>query len=68
MIALMSLWFGPYAGLRPESGYFYLCPSCYQSCIAPHSSEVLHRLTEAHPARHGSTPRPIDPTAPGAFS
>ena len=29
MFALMSLWFGPYAGVRPEPGYFYLCPNRY---------------------------------------
>jgi hypothetical protein len=68
MIALMSLWFGHYAGFRPEAGYFYLCPACYQSCIVPHADEFLHRLAEAHPARQGSTARPLEPPPPGAFT
>jgi hypothetical protein len=67
MIALMSLWFGEYAGFRAEVGYFYLCPSCYHSCIAPHAGEIVHRLTEAHPARHAAPPRPTEPP-PDAFS
>jgi hypothetical protein len=49
MIALMTLWFGPAAGLLPGTGYFYLCPSCYQARITPHIEEILHRLTEYHP-------------------
>lgn len=52
MIALMTLWFGPPAGLIPEPGYFYLCPSCYQACIAPLSDVIVHRLTEHHPVGH----------------
>jgi hypothetical protein len=68
MIALMGLWFGQYAGLRPDAGgYFYLCPACYQHCIAPHSAEVMQRLTEAHPARNPAS-RPLEPPPPGAFS
>ena len=67
MIALMSLWFGQYAGLRPEGGYFYLCPACYQHCIEPHAAEVMQRLTDAHPARN-ATSRPLEPPPPGAFS
>jgi hypothetical protein len=61
MIALMSLWFGHYAGLRAEPGYFYLCPACYQNCIAPHASDIMHRLTENHPVRR-ATPRPASDT------
>jgi hypothetical protein len=66
MFALMSLWFGPYAGVRPEPGYFYLCPNCYQSCIGPHLGEVLHRLTEAHPARRVAPLRPPEAPPPAA--
>jgi hypothetical protein len=66
MIALMTLWFGQYAGLRPESGYFYLCPACYQSCIAPHAADVMLRLADSHPVRRAPPPRPTDlpPTNP----
>jgi hypothetical protein len=49
MIALMTLWFGPAAGFHPEPGYFYLCPACYQACIAPLATVIVHRLTEHHP-------------------
>jgi hypothetical protein len=62
MIALMSLWFGHYAGQRPEPGYFYLCPACYQNCIAPHASDIMHRLTESHPVRRGTVPRTTSDT------
>jgi hypothetical protein len=68
MFALMTLWFGQYAGIAPEGGYFYLCPSCYQRFISPHAREIAHRLAEHHPTirRASSQPkRPGDVAPPG---
>jgi hypothetical protein len=48
MIALMSLWFGRFADVAPDGGYFYLCPSCYEDCVAPHFAPVVDRLTGRH--------------------
>ena len=68
MIALMTLWFGPPAGLLPEPGYFYLCPACYQACIAPLTGVIVHRLMEHHPIgrrhRGRSSAEPAEPEAP----
>jgi len=52
MIALMTLWFGRYASLPADSGYFYLCPECYGRYVEPHMNEVLNRLVEQHPFLH----------------
>jgi hypothetical protein len=53
MIGLMTLWFGPFADIRPDYGYFYLCPACYRDRIKPHLDTVQGRLAELHPlARH----------------
>jgi hypothetical protein len=35
MHALMTLWFGHYAGVPFDHGYFYLCPRCYTRYIPP---------------------------------
>lgn len=49
----MTLWFGPFVDMRPDTGYFYLCPSCYRERIKPHLDQVQGRLAELHPlARH----------------
>jgi hypothetical protein len=53
MFGLMTLWFGPFVEIRPESGYFHLCPACYRDRIEPHLEQVQGRLLELHPlARH----------------
>jgi hypothetical protein len=53
MIGLMTLWFGPFVDMRPDHGYFYLCPACYRDRIKPHLDVVQGRLAELHPlARH----------------
>jgi hypothetical protein len=36
MFALMTLWYGAFAGVPLHGGYFYLCPACYEQCIVPH--------------------------------
>lgn len=56
MIALMSLWFGRWADLPADSGYFYLCPRCYGRLIEPHAEEIIQRLVEQHPFLHSRTP------------
>jgi hypothetical protein len=33
MHALMSQWYGPFAGLEPDHAYFYLCPGCFSLYI-----------------------------------
>jgi hypothetical protein len=48
MIALMTLWFGRFAGLDSAAGYFYLCPRCYDECVAPHFAPVVEKLVELH--------------------
>ena len=50
MIALMTFWFGRYAEVPMESGYFYLCPRCHERMIDPHLREIRHRLAAEHPA------------------
>lgn len=35
MFALMTLWYGVFAGVPLHGGYFYLCPTCYEQCIVP---------------------------------
>lgn len=50
MIALMTHWFGKYAEVPPEGGYFYLCPSCHERLIDPFLEEIRHRLASEHPA------------------
>ena len=36
MYALMALWFGTLLEHHVEGGYFYLCPTCYDTLIVPH--------------------------------
>jgi hypothetical protein len=52
MIALMTQWFGRYAGMPPAGGYFYLCPSCHDQLVAPHFEEIRHKLLSEHPTLH----------------
>jgi hypothetical protein len=53
MVGLMTLWFGPFVDMRPDTGYFHLCPACYRRHIKPHVDRVQGRLAELHPlARH----------------
>lgn len=49
MIGLMTLWFGPFVDLRPDTGYFHLCPACYREHVKPHLDQVQGRLAELHP-------------------
>jgi hypothetical protein len=49
MHALMTLWFGRFAELPLQGGYFYLCPRCYQQFIAPHLPPILRQLQEDDP-------------------
>jgi hypothetical protein len=49
MFGLMTLWFGPFVDLRPDYGYFHLCPACYRQFVKPHLDEVQGRLAELHP-------------------
>lgn len=49
MFGLMTLWFGPFVDMRPDHGYFHLCPACYRACIQPHLEQVRNRLAELHP-------------------
>jgi hypothetical protein len=62
MIGLMTLWFGPLVDMRPDYGYFYLCPACYRTHIKPHVDRVHGRLAELHPlTRHlGLHPEPLE--------
>jgi hypothetical protein len=70
MIALMTLWFGRFAGVDPDGGYFYLCPSCYEHCIAPHFAPVVDKLARRHThmdgddAGNGSAHDDPDPPPP----
>jgi len=50
MYGLMTLWFGPYADVAPDQGYFHLCPRCYRRFVHPHLEKVQGRLAELHPA------------------
>jgi hypothetical protein len=53
MVGLMTKWFGPFVEMRPDTGYFYLCPACYRERIKPHLDQVQNRLFDLHPlARH----------------
>jgi hypothetical protein len=52
MIGLMTLWFGPFVDLRPDYGYFHLCPTCYRIHVKPHMDRVQGRLAELHPLAH----------------
>jgi hypothetical protein len=52
MIGLMTLWFGPFVDLRPDYGYFHLCPTCYRTHVKPHMDRVQGRLAELHPLAH----------------
>lgn len=49
MVGLMTLWFGPFVDLRPDTGYFHLCPACYREHVKPHLDQVQGRLAELHP-------------------
>jgi hypothetical protein len=49
MVGLMTIWFGPFVEMRPDTGYFYLCPACYRERIKPHLDEVQNRLFDLHP-------------------
>src|SRR5512135_2908222 len=73
MIGLMSRWFAAPAGLALESGYFYLCPACFDEIIQPRWELILDGLLERQrppqvPARgaegHAETPE----AAPGPAS
>lgn len=44
----MTLWFGPFVDIRPDHGYFYLCPSCYRERIQPHLDEVHGRVADLY--------------------
>jgi hypothetical protein len=48
MIALMTLWFGRFADIALDGGYFYLCPDCYRECVAPHFAPVVETLIQQH--------------------
>jgi hypothetical protein len=48
MIALMALWFARFTDLPNHGGYFYLCPACYDQCIAPHFAPVVEHLVRQH--------------------
>ncbi len=50
MLGLLSVWFGPLAGLSEEPGYFYLCPACHDELIAPHEQAIHERLRRSHPS------------------
>jgi hypothetical protein len=39
MIGLMTIFFGPFLEIGPEAGYFYLCPSCFESLVEPYLDE-----------------------------
>jgi len=76
MFGLMSRWFGLPAGLAIEGGYFYLCPRCFDTTIAPDLDDILDRLREHHPApgtaeppastaESTETPGPTGSTGPG---
>jgi hypothetical protein len=52
MIGLMTLWFGPFVDIRPDHGYFHLCPACYHERVKPHLDKVQGRLAELHPLTH----------------
>ena len=41
MYALMALWFGGLIEPHVESGYFYLCPTCYELRVAPHEERIF---------------------------
>ncbi|HEX6308421.1 MAG TPA: hypothetical protein VFZ69_09555 [Longimicrobiales bacterium] len=43
MYALMALWFSGLTGVHVDSGYFYLCPRCYDTYVAPHIAELFQR-------------------------
>jgi hypothetical protein len=49
MVGLMTIWFGPFVDMRPDFGYFHLCPSCYRQRIKPHLEQVQGRLLDLHP-------------------
>jgi hypothetical protein len=40
----MALWFGPFVPIRPDSSYFYLCPTCYRNHVQPHVDAAQGRL------------------------
>lgn len=46
----MTLWFGPFIDVEPAHGYFHVCPSCYEECVAPHIEEIEHTLARLNPA------------------
>ena len=41
MHALMARWFSAIVALPIDGGYFYLCPSCYDTCVAPRIDELF---------------------------
>lgn len=49
MVGLMTLWFGPFIEIEPAHGYFHLCPSCYDECVAPELEDVQQTLARLHP-------------------
>lgn len=66
----MRLWYGRFAELEPDGGYFYLCPRCYERLIEPHAGEIIQRLVEQHPflrrgeAAHYHAESPATPPPP----
>jgi hypothetical protein len=48
MVGLMTRWFGPFVEMRPDYGYFYLCPVCYEERIKPHLDEAHGHLPELY--------------------
>lgn len=54
MFGLMTHWFGPLIDLPAGSGYFHLCPRCYEAHIQPHLEAMQGRLAELHPLVSGT--------------
>lgn len=50
MVALMTLWFGPFVEIEPGHGYFHLCPRCFEEFVTPHLEDVQETLARLHPA------------------
>lgn len=66
MHALMALWFSQLTALPVDSGYFYLCPRCYDDLVAPHLAELFRR-GPLHVVRPDPSPPSVKhPPAPGS--
>jgi hypothetical protein len=69
MIGLTTFFFGPVAELPAESGYFYLCPTCFADRVGPHLGALLERLAHLHPSpghQPDGDPASGPPTGPEA--